>query len=177
MPGKINLSALPVGSNVLDRDKDEWTKVDNGRWKYILSQGGADTSAELGSSARSSAEMEEFAPFTMAPADPYQEARLALRDVLGMEPDQQMIRNTMDTARQPRTSVEQAATLTVGAAKLADAELEPAHEVARSILIVTALGDDTGSRLVVSADTTAGLARLRAHSALDALLDQHGISR
>jgi hypothetical protein len=102
--------------------------------------------------------------------DPYQEARLALRDVLGMEPDEQMIRNTMAAHRPQITTMHETA-------KRVTAPAEPAHEVAQSILIVTALGDETGSRLVISADTTAGLARLRAHSALDALLDQHGISR
>lgn len=119
----------------------------------------------------------EIATDQMIP-DRYQEARLALRDVLGMEPDEQMIRNTMDTARQPRTSVEQAATLTVGAAKLAQAPVVEARPyLTAGFGIAVSGGGFAASATVDTDDTVNGLARLRAHAALDALLDQHGISR
>lgn len=159
---------LPIGAVVADVQGDTSEKLSDDNWQrndgyQIKDTGPRGYFNNL------------FTPYTLAslPADPYQEARLALRDVLGMEPDEQMIRNTIALNKaQPDMGS------TVNAARIVrEGNVEPVPEAPRYILIVTALGEDTASRLAVSADTTDGLARLRAHSALDALLDQHGISR
>lgn len=180
MPGNINLSALPVGSNVLDRDNDEWTKVVNGRWKYVISHGDADTSAELGSYARSSAEMDEFAPFTMAQPDLFQQARIALRDRYGVEPstdDVHSIVRGMDdndyTAAEAITARENLRAI-LAAGPQPPSESQPA---ARYVDVTDLLDADFAVVVFVKDNGTAGLARLRAHAALDGLLDQHGISR
>lgn len=118
----------------------------------------------------------ELATDQMVP-DRYQEARLALRDVLGMDPDEQMIRNTM-AARAQTMSMKHAAVGTARAAKAAQAPVaEKRPNLIAGFGIAVSGGGFAASATVDTDDTVNGLARLRAHSALDALLDKHGISR
>lgn len=176
MPGKINLSALPDDSIITDRDNDDWVKSD-GKWRYLM------PGSVRGSYARSSAQMETsgFGPFTMAQKPPapepdlYQQARIALRDVLGMEPDEQMIQNTMQAHRPRITTLHETAASVVEVSKPMEQEQ---HQIAaRHVDVSRVLDADFGVVVFVKDNDVAGLARLRAHAALDQLLDQHGISR
>lgn len=105
--------------------------------------------------------------------DLFQQARIALRDRLGTEPSQDMIDGTTRLMRAGNMNATDASRAAVEAQDLTTA---PAP-LADTFVLVVVHGSDAATRLVVAADTTVGLARLRAHSALDTVLDQHGVSR
>lgn len=114
--------------------------------------------------------------------DEYQEARIALRDRYGVEPKTTDVVALMHTiSLMPNHSIEAA----LGALQLAQADtipdptpvtlpedIQPATRYLAGPLI-----NDFGVVVFVKDNDVAGLARLRAHAALDQLLDQHGITR
>lgn len=167
------IPALPVGTVVRDQS-DTYVRQENpGSW---FSDGGIRQwwTGELQGLASS----EDYGPIVLVALpdgsgqpDLFQQARLALRDRFGVEPSPADIAAVSLAMKQQGVSAAEAVT------GLRAVKTAPEPEPAPTFLIVLVEGADASTQFVVADDTTAGLARLRAHAALDALLDQHGISR
>jgi hypothetical protein len=104
--------------------------------------------------------------------DLYQQARIALRDRYGTEPnidDVHAVQRVMeDNDLTPAAAVSATQFITLPG--------QP-QTAARHVDVSGVLDADFGVVVFVKDNDVAGLARLRAHAALDSLLDQHGISR
>jgi hypothetical protein len=106
--------------------------------------------------------------------DLHQQARIALRDRYGVEPDEDDIQRVCQAIDEGNLTPSAA----VSALSLAKAyEEQKAQTAARHVDVSGVLDADFGVVVFVKDNGVAGLARLRAHAALDSLLDQHGISR
>lgn len=118
--------------------------------------------------------------------DLYQQARIALRDRLGTDPlvdDCHAVARIMeDHGLTPAAAVSawQLATAEIASPETAAqfaAIPNDLHPAARHVDVSGLLDADFAVVVFVKDNDVAGLARLRAHAALDQLLDQHGISR
>lgn len=169
-----DLNALPIGAVITDdsgeemtRRHDGWSTDDNSASIADVKKYAAAWNPRLVSLPGLAQSIGHTTP------DLFQEARIALRDRLGTEPSDDLVEGTQRLMQSGNVDAQEAAHLVAGAQSLFTA---PAP-LADTFVLVVVHGSDAATRLIVSADTTAGLARLRAHAALDALLDQHGISR
>lgn len=162
--------ALPVGAIVTDRDGDTYAQATDRTWvrsdDYVISN--ASHIAGIRGYFHNL-----FTPYTLTslPEQPdlYQQARIALRDRTGTEPD---IEHVHQVSR-----IMQDQDLTPGAAVSAW-QIANAESIAAPAAVEVDVHDaNFGVVVFVKDNDVAGLARLRAHAALDALLDQHGVTR
>lgn len=181
------IPTLPIGTVIRDRDGDTYNRTSGSAWTRTTSAGRTAARDWLDRDVQYLFKEDGYAPVTLLslpPTDQYQQARLALRDRYGTEPDIDSVHAVERIMQDHHLD----ATAAVTASALSRAELaspDVAAQIASGrdqtladlFVVIVAHGADANSRVVVSADTTPGLARLRAHAALDNLLDQHGISR
>lgn len=168
------MATLPIGAVVTAAIGDSYTRVapDENGWAINNSRVPDWNPTEVA---------DYFGPTTLTSLPPgasstgqpdlFQQARIALRDRLGTEPSQELVEGTRRLMAAGVMGAEDAARTVVEAQSLG------AKEIASTFLLVLVEGADASTQFVVADDSTAGLARLRAHAALDALLDQHGVSR
>lgn len=191
-----DLDALPIGSVVRDSEGDTYTRVSDDP-NRIGTQWNRDGYPNPIWSAKEIADTSEYGPATLVSRpdqlDLYQQARIALRDRLGMEPTELDIVAVVDRMEHGNLTPAAAVTFWLHTraetarqkaeiATLPD-HMQPADTSLRRPKLITGFGlavsggGFAASVTVDTDDTVNGLARLRAHAALDALLDQHGVTR